>query len=905
MDHATQQAAGSPDPERARLAGPDAAAWRRWGPYLSERAWGTVREDYSPHGTAWEALPHDHARSRAYRWNEDGLAGLCDDQQRLCVAFAFHNGRDPLLKERLFGLTGNEGNHGEDAKELWWYRDATPTHSWSRWQYAYPQAPFPYHDLVTTNASRGRDEAEYELLDTGVFDHGHWDITVDHAKAAPDDVCIRVTVVNAGPETSTLEVLPTIWFRNTWSWDVAEGPVPALHADDGRIVATHPELPVLTLAADGEPTPLFCDNVSNARRLWGVDGPAHPKDAINDHVVHGAPTVNPERTGTKAALRSRVTVPAGGQVELRLRLSTERAPDLGADWERTLQRREQEADAFYAALAPAAPAEERAVLRQAAAGMLWGKQFYHLDVERWLEGDPAQPSPPPERRHGRNAHWHHLNTYDVISMPDPWEYPWFAAWDLAFHTVALAHLDPEFAKAQLILLCREWYQHPNGQLPAYEWAFGDVNPPVHAWAALRVFEIDGAQDTTFLARILHKLLLNFSWWVNRKDSHGSNVFEGGFLGLDNIGPIDRSATLPEGVRLEQSDGTAWMAMYCLNLLEMSLVLAERDPAYEDLAVKFNEHFAYIATAIHDQGLWDEHAGFYHDQLRCDDGSTAAVEVRSMVGLIPLYAVTTLGTATFGRLPDFAGHFAWFLEHKPQYREAVGHVRTLDGYEGRMLSIASPERLRRILTTMLDEDAFFSPFGLRSLSREHHDRPFTLELAGSQASVGYEPGESTTGLFGGNSNWRGPVWFPVNQLVIESLRRYHRFLGDEWTVELPTGSGHQAPLGEVADELSRRLTALFLDDERGRRPAFGDATRLQEDPVWHDRLLFHEYFHGDTGAGLGASHQTGWTGLVIDLIIQRHGRRTTVNDATPPQHGDADPHGPSGDADRPDGAVVTA
>ncbi len=855
------------DAERTRLAGPDAQAWRRWGPYVSERAWGTVREDYSPGGQAWEAFPHDHARSRAYRWSEDGLAGLCDTGQRLCLALALWNGRDPILKERLFGLNGNEGNHGEDAKELWWYRDATPTHSWSRWQYAYPQAAFPYDDLVATNAARGRDDPEYELLDTGVLDDGHWDLTVDHAKAGPDDVCVRVLVRNAGPARDTLEVLPTLWFRNTWSWDVEAGPRPSLHGQGGgRIVARHPDLPTMTLVGAHEPEALFCDNDTNARRLFGVDGPAYPKDGIGDHVIDGAPTVNPAGTGTKGALRYRLSVPAGGEVELRLRLSRDAAPGLGEDWEQTMATRRAEADAFYAALAPGAPAEDAEVLRQAAAGMLWGKQFYHFDVERWLDGDPTQPPPPPERRGGRNAAWQHLNTADVLSMPDAWEYPWFAAWDHAFHTVALAHLDPAFAKEQLILLCREWYQHPNGQLPAYEWAFGDVNPPVHAWAALRVFEIDGGTDTAFLARVLHKLLLNFSWWVNRKDSHGSNVFEGGFLGLDNIGPIDRSATLPPGVRLEQSDGTAWMAMYCLDLLEMALVLAEVDPVYEDLAVKFNEHFAYIATAMHDQGLWSERDGFYYDQLRCDDGSAAALEVRSMVGLIPLYAVTTLGRATLERLPSFAAHFAWFLEHKPQYREAVGQERERDGHVGRMLAIVAPDRLRRVLATMLDEAAFLSPHGLRSLSAEHREAPFTLELAGSQATVGYEPGESTAGLFGGNSNWRGPVWFPVNVLVIESLRRYHRFLGDDWTVELPTGSGRHAHLGEVADELSRRLIALFRDDADGRRPAFGDAERLQTDPDWHERLLFHEYFHGDTGAGLGASHQTGWTGLVIDLIV---------------------------------------
>ena len=873
--------------ERARIAGKEAPTWRRWGPYLSERAWGTVREDYSAHGTAWEALPHDHARSRAFRWSEDGLAGISDDQQRVCFAFAFHNGADPILKERLFGLTGNEGNHGEDAKELWWHRDATPSHAWLRWQYAYPQRAFPYDELVATNAARGREDPEHELLDTGAFDEDrYWDLTVDYAKAAPDDHCIRLTVRNAGPERATLTVLPTLWCRNTWAWDETSDPRPEVARHPQGLRAWHPELGALLLAGAGAaegpsaPEALVCDNDTNTRRLWGQPGPAFPKDGINDHVVHGAATVNPGGVGTKGALRYDLTVDPGAVAEVRLRLAPDPAsagsrdgpvsagvaPDLAGTWEDAMAARAQEADAFYAALAPTASPEDAAIMRQAFAGMLWGKQLYHYDVARWLDGDPTQPAPPPERRQGRNSDWRHVHHRDIISMPDPWEYPWYAAWDLAFHCVPLAHLDPAFAKEQLLLLCREWSMHPNGQLPAYEWAFGDVNPPVHAWAALRVFEIDGSHDHAFLARVLHKLLLNFTWWVNRKDVAGDNVFEGGFLGLDNIGPIDRSATLPDEARLEQSDGTAWMAMYCLNLLEMTLHLAEHDPTYEDLAVKFATHFAAIATAMHEAGLWDEADGFYYDHLRCIDEARVPLRVRSMVGLIPLFAVTTLGRDTRERLPAFTAHFDGFLARSTRHADVIGHCHVRAEGEGQLLSVVSPQRLTRILATLFDEDEFLSLHGVRSLSRHHRSAPFTVELAGHEATVGYEPGESATGLFGGNSNWRGPVWFPVNYLLIESLRRFHRLFGDDLAVEVPSGSGHALDLGGAADELSHRLIGLFRSDADGRRPAAA-AQDLQHDPRWRDRLLFFEYFHGDTGAGLGAAHQTGWTGLVADLIVQ--------------------------------------
>ncbi len=867
--------------EAQRLAD-TAAGWKRWGPYLSERAWGTVREDYSAGGDAWDSFPHDHAQSRTYRWNEDGLGGISDDAQHLCLAFAFWNGRDPILKERIFGLTGNEGNHGEDAKEYWWYLDSTPTHSWMRWRYLYPQAEFPYADLLAENRRRDKFTAEYELVDTGVLDGDrYWDITAEYAKAAPDDICVRMTVRNAGPDEATIDVLPTLWFRNTWSWGLDDRR-PTLTAKDGAVVAEHHTLGRLALTGAGAPELLFCENESNASRLWGAgDTTPFPKDGIARHVVAGEPSVNPDQTGTKAALRYHLTVAGGQTAQIDLRLTAGDGRSVGdsvrsiaanrplsghAD---VLAARQAEADTFYAALTPeSASADEAGVMRQAFAGMLWSKQFFAYDVERWLDGDPAGPPPPAERKGARNAGWRHLNTADVISMPDKWEYPWFAAWDLAFHCVALASIDADFAKAQLLLMCREWYMHPNGQLPAYEWNFGDVNPPVHAWAALRVFEITGSTDFGFLERILHKLLLNFTWWVNRKDAAGNNVFEGGFLGLDNIGPIDRSAALPVEGRLEQSDGTSWMAMYCLNLLEIALVLTEHDESYEDLATKFFEHFTYIATAINDRGLWNSEDGFYYDVLAFESGERVPLRVRSMVGLLPLCATTTLGQATLDRLPYFAGHFRWFEANKPQFVENVVHAHRLGEHEGRLLSIVGPERLSRILATMLDPDEFLSPHGLRAVAASHREHPFETEIAGVACSVDYEPGESTSGLFGGNSNWRGPIWFPVNYLLVEALRRFARYFGDDFTVEHPTGSGVWTTLSEVADDLSGRLISIFLDDAGGRRPVFGDIERFQTDPALHDMVPFYEYFHGDTGKGLGASHQTGWTGLVADLIARR-------------------------------------
>ena len=854
--------------ERTRLLEvPDERApWRRWGPYLSERGWGTVREDYSADGSAWDFFPHDHARSRTYRWNEDGLAGICDDRQTLCLAFAFWNQRDPILKERIFGLSGSEGNHGEDAKECWFYLDSTPTHSWMRWRYLYPQVEFPYARLVAENRARGRDQPEFELVDTGAFDDGrYWEITADYAKASADDIRVRLSIRNAGPEAAVIDVLPTLWFRNTWSWGIDDRK-PGIRTAGGSLLAEHHELGSFTLSGDGSPEPLFCENETNTERLWGIPGvTSFPKDGINDHVLSGAKTVNPALTGTKAALHYRVEVPAGGTAVIRLRLAP--APGGPApDFATVMTAREREADEFYSLLTPPGAGADRAlVMRQALSGMLWSKQFYHYDVRRWLEGDPAGPAPPEGRRTGRNAEWQHLDNRDVISMPDKWEYPWYAAWDLAFHCVALARVDPSFAKHQLVLLCREWFMHPNGQLPAYEWAFGDANPPVHAWAALRVFEIDGARDYEFLERILHKLLLNFTWWVNRKDSAGNNVFEGGFLGLDNIGPFDRSS-LPLSARLEQSDGTAWMAMYCQNLLELAVVLAEHDRTYEDLAIKFFEHFALIASALNSQGLWDEEDGLYYDVLHLADGSSFPLRARSLVSLIPLFAVSTFGPETLGRLGEFTQRSEWFIHHRAEAQGVIQHIHDREHSGWRMLSIVSPERLRRLLARMLDPEEFLSDHGIRSLSRYHREHPLEVDVGGVMARLDYEPGESTSGLFGGNSNWRGPVWFPVNYLLVEVLRVYHRYLGDAFQVECPTGSGRMLSLDGVADELSRRLVSIFLDAD-GRRPLFGDQPLFQRDPAWHSLIPFYEYFHADTGAGLGASHQTGWTGLVADLIIR--------------------------------------
>ncbi|MFG1955021.1 glucosidase [Micromonospora sp. NPDC048830] len=880
--------APAPDAERLRLAQADAGEqdWRAWGPYLSERAWGTVREDYSEHGTAWDYFPHDHARSRAYRWNEDGMAGVCDDRQTFCLALALWNGRDPILKERMFGLGGDGGNHGEDAKEYWWYLDSTPTHSWMRWRYHYPQAAFPYDELVAVNALRGRDDTEYELVDTGVFDDDrYWAVTVDYAKASPTDMCVVVTVANRGDTAERLHVLPTLWFRNTWAWGLPGGDrvprivgSPAGSGAGARLLGEHWVLGQILLEGDGDPVPLLCDNDTNAERLWGLPGRSpYPKDGINDHVVNGAATVNPDREGTKGALHYVLDVPAGGQRQIRLRLTRTAPPpggttpppaDLGAGFDAVVWARRAEANRFFDGVVPAAAtADEALVARQAIAGLMWGKQFYHFDVKRWLEGDPGSAPPPAGRRQGRNSAWWHMNSFDVISMPDPWEYPWYAAWDLAFHCVSIARVDPGFAKSQLLLLLREWYLHPNGQIPAYEWAFGDVNPPVHAWAALRVFEIDGSRDHEFLARVMQKLLLNFTWWVNRKDTGGNNVFEGGFLGLDNVGPFDRSAALPVAGVLEQSDGTGWMAMYALNLLDIAIVLAERDSAWADTATKFFEHFAYIAAAAYSQGLWDDEDAFFYDVLRLTDGTMVPLKVRSVVGLLPLAATTRLTARTLHRLPELGARVRWFLANRPEYADVIGARRIgPDGRQQRLLSMVGPEQVVRLLTRMLDADEFLSDYGLRTLSRAHLDKPFTVTLGGQEFGVGYEPAESTSGLFGGNSNWRGPIWMPTNFLLIGALRDYAAFFGDDLQVEYPTRSGVKRSLDEIADDLSARLIALFTRDSWGRRPIYGACQLFQTHPDWRDLIAFPEYFHGDNGAGLGAWHQTGWTALVADLIL---------------------------------------
>jgi mannosylglycerate hydrolase MGH1-like protein len=853
------------------------AHWKRWGPYLAERAWGTVREDYSEHGTAWEYLSHDHARSRAYRWSEDGIAGISDRRQTLCFALALWNGKDPILKERMFGLTGNEGNHGEDVKELYYYLDSTPTHSYMRMLYKYPQREFPYAQLLAENRRRTRKDLEYELWDTGVFEGGrYFDVFVEYAKASPDDLLVRIEAVNRGPESAPLDLLPTLWYRNTWSWN-GEKKRPSLRADQERsqVRAHHAAEGEYVLHCEGAPELLFTENDTNAARLFGAsNGVHHVKDAFHEYVVNGRrDAVNPDRVGTKCAARYRTTVPARGSVVVKLRLrrtSVDEGTGVGRDFDEVFAARKREAGEFYDAIAPAGlSADERDVLRQSLAGMLWSKQFYHYVVRDWLGGDPSQPKPAESRRRGRNADWGHLYCADVLSMPDKWEYPWFAAWDLAFHCVPLAMVDPDFAKEQLVLLLREWYMHPNGQIAAYEWAFGDVNPPVLAWAALKVYDLEkqrtGRGDRKFLKRVFHKLLLNFTWWVNRKDAEGHNVFQGGFLGLDNIGVFDRSAPLPTGGHLEQSDGTSWMAMYSLNLLSMALELACEEPEYEDVASKFWEHFVHIARAMNTMGLWDEQEGFYYDVLHAPSGEEIPLRVRSLVGLIPLYAVASFPSALLEKFPAFLRRLEWFIDHRPDLIEGVACMRTRGEEERRLFSIASPERLRRILRVMLDETEFLSDYGVRSVSAVHRDRPFELPVDGMVHRVRYEPAESSSGLFGGNSNWRGPIWFPTNYLLLESLRAYHRYLGDGFQVELPSGSGRMATLSEVADELSRRLSRIFLRDADGRRPCFGGTRLLQEDPHFRDHLLFHEYFHGDDGAGIGANHQTGWTGLVAALI----------------------------------------
>lgn len=865
------------DAERRRLARSAAidAPWRRWGPYLSERQWGTVREDYSGDGEAWTYFPHDHARSRAYRWGEDGLGGICDDRQRLCLSVALWNGRDPIVKERPFGLTNGEGNHGEDVKEYYFHLDNTPTHAYMRFLYKYPQAAFPYDDLVHTNAGRDRHALEYELLDTGVFDDGrYFDVTVEYAKATPEDIAIRVAVANRGPEPATLHVLPTLWFRNTWSWGGGTAR-PTLRATAaGVITAEHPDLGVRRLYGDPAAPLLFTENETDNERIFGTPNASpYVKDGIGRYVVEDAATVNPAQTGTKAAAHHVLTVPAGGETTVRLRL-TDAEPDgtPGHGIDDLIRTRRAEADAFWAGITPRGAGEDEArVLRQALSGLLWSKQYYAFDVETWLAEHHVDPwTPTGLRDHG----WFALTAGDVILMPDTWEYPWFAAWDLAFHAVALALIDPELAKHQVELLLDGRYLHPNGQIPAYEWNFGDVNPPVHAWAARFVAALErrltGTADLDFLERVFSKLLINFTWWVNRKDPDGRNVFQGGFLGLDNIGVFDRSAPLPTGGRLEQADGTAWMAFYAQSMLQLAAELSDRGPAYEDLAVKFAEHFLWIAAAVDRVGdvkdeMWDAEDGFFYDVLRTPDGGGTRLKVRSLVGLLPLCASTvfTPRPAPDARLLDRIRTFAG------RHRElAAGlSVAEREGVGGRrLLSLVDEPKLRAVLAIMLDEEEFLGPYGIRALSRRHAAEPYRFWADGRAYDVGYLPAESDSGMFGGNSNWRGPIWFPVNTLIIRALMNLYAFYGDDFTVECPTGSGNHMTLYEVGRELSRRLTSIFLRGEDGRRPVYGGQRRFQEDPHWRDNIAFHEYFHGDNGAGIGAAHQTGWTSLVAVLMV---------------------------------------
>jgi Glycosyl hydrolase family 63 C-terminal domain len=871
------------NPEQARIEESRlrCAHWNRWGPYLAERAWGTVREDYSADGNVWDYFPFEHAGLRAYRWNEDGLAGISDRHQRICFALRLWNTRDPILKERLFGLGGNQGNHGEDVKEQYFYLDNTPTHSYMKCLYKYPQAAFPYQALIDENRRRTRQDPEFELLDSGVFaENRYFDVFVEYAKAGPDDILIRITVSNRGPDAAPLHVLPSVWFRNRWSWGYhTERPL-LRQISPGSIELDEPYYGKRYFYARGECDLIFAENESDRSALWQTESASrYTKSCIGSYVIRGERSaVNPQKRGTNASAHYVVSLESGASAVFECRLTDAQVTDpFGSDFGETFSARVREADEFYTTVAPPYLSEDaRSVMRQAFAGLLWSKQYYHYVVRDWLNGDPTPPPPPASRLYGRNHEWIHLFNADVISMPDKWEYPWYAAWDLGFHCVALSLVDSSFAKDQLLLMMREWYMHPNGQIPAYEWNFSDVNPPVHAWAAWRVYKIEarrsGTPDRKFLVRIFHKMLLNFTWWVNRKDAEGNNVFQGGFLGLDNIGVFNRSEPLPGGGFVEQADGTGWMAMYSLNLMAIALELACEDEAYEDVASKFWEHFLYIANAINHlgadhTGMWDEADGFYYDVLHLPDGRHAPLKVRSMVGLIPLFAVETLEPRMMERMPGFTRRMRWFIENRPDLTHNVASMIDPGKGERRLLSIADPNQLRRILTRMLDEEEFLSPYGIRSLSRAHRDHPYVFDGDGASHTVNYEPGESQTRLFGGNSNWRGPVWFPLNYLLIESLQKFHHYLGEDYKVECPTRSGQMMTLWQVAAEISRRLARLFLKDENGQRPSNGGIDLFRDDPYWRDLVLFHEYFHGDTGQGLGASHQTGWTGLVAKLLQQ--------------------------------------
>ncbi len=891
----------SADAETRRLEEDQRRAqnWKRWGSYLSERQWGTVREDYSANGDSWNYLSHDHARSRAYRWGEDGLLGITDRECRLCFALALWNGRDSILKERLFGLTNSQGNHGEDVKECYYYLDATPTHSYMKALYKYPQAAFPYDSLLAENQRRGRNDPEFELTDTGVFDgNRYFDVFAEYAKASPDDMLIRLTICNRGPDAAELHLLPTLWFRNTWSWgpnsDEGRWPKPQLHTVYGTTIqAIHSTLGRFLFHADAGPAGkppalLFTENETNIQRLFGSPNrTAYVKDAFHEYLIHNrTEAVNPAAVGTKAAAHYPLSIAAGGQVVVRLRLrpeSEENGTPFGSDFEQVFADRIREADEFYQIRSAAnLDGPEQRVARQAYAGLLWSKQCYQYIVRLWLDGDSDQPPPPESRKTGRNSDWGHVFNRDVLLMPDNWEYPWYAAWDLAFHTVALAHVDPAFVKEQLILLLREWYMHANGQIPAYEWNFSDVNPPVHAWACWRVYKMTGPRgkrDRLFLERVFQKLLINFTWWVNRKDLEGKNLFSGGFLGMDNISVFDRSHPLPGGGHWQQADGTAWMAFFCLTMLSIALELASEDAAYEDVASKFFEHFVAITDAMNTlggSGLWDEEDGFYYDRFHVD-GTTVRARIRSMVGLVPLFAVEVLSDKHLERLPAFRKRMDWFLNHRQDLGESIAYCsHNSDGQGQRLLAIPSRRALERALHYLLTEEEFLSPHGIRSVSRYHQAHPFVWRYEGTEYRVDYEPGESRTGLFGGNSNWRGPIWFPVNYLLIESLERYHHFYGDRLTVECPVGSGKRWTLAGVARELSARLTRLFLPDAQGRRPCYGDDRRYADDPHWRGLILFHEYFHGDTGLGLGASHQTGWTALAARLLEEAAHRQKAPN-----------------------------
>jgi hypothetical protein len=853
--------------------------WKKWGPYLTDRQWGTVREDYSSGGSAWEYLSHDFARSKAYRWGEEGIAGISDDQQLLCFAIALWNKKDPIIKERYFGLTGNEGNHGEDVKELYYYLDATPSHSYMKMLYKYPQREFPYERLVHENRSRTKEDSEFEIIDTGVFDDDkYFDVFVEYAKADADDILVKITVHNRGVHDVVLNLLPTLWFRNTWSWGYDDYMPQLLSSNGGDVIVQHKGLPSYTLHLEDKVPLLFCDNQTNFRRLYGVDNQSPlVKDGINDFVVHGldgAVAINGQ--GTKVAANYEMYLKPQSFQTVRLRLESKQNAAPFRDFDQLFELRREEADEFFTSVQNGIASEdEKLVQRQAFAGMLWSKQFYYYDVEQWLTGDPDQPPPSPARKSGRNHEWRHLNNADIISMPDKWEYPWYAAWDLAFHCIPLAMVDSDFAKHQLALLTKEWYMHPNGQLPAYEWAFGDVNPPVHAWATWRIYKIDqkqngGKGDVRFLEAIFHKLLLNFTWWVNRKDAQGNNIFQGGFLGLDNIGVFDRSAALPTGGYIEQADGTSWMAMYSLNLMRIALELSLHNPVYQDMATKFFEHFLYIAGAMASmgmkgEGLWDEEDQFFYDVLNLPDNRKEKLKVRSMVGLIPLFAVEVLDHDLLEQLPEFSRRLKWFLEHRPDLAKLVSRWQEQSSGEKHLLSLLRGHRMKMILQRMLDETEFLSEYGIRALSKYHKDNPYEVWVNETKFSVDYTPAESTSGLFGGNSNWRGPIWMPVNYLIIESLQKFHHYYGDDFKLEFPTRSGKFLSLNEIANELAKRLSCIFLVNRESRRPVFGFNDKMQNDPHFRNYVLFYEYFDGDTGRGVGASHQTGWTGLIAKLL----------------------------------------